>query len=92
MAQCRVKIIRSTEKTDPTDKDWIICFQSCEYNYSDKTTQAGYRFIWKYKGKLKASRGQARLPSKKLILELIKQEEEEIAAELEASEQKSMWN
>lgn len=55
-----------------TDGDWKLCFQWCRYIFDDGDLQHGYRFIWKRKdGSLQAARGQARIPSVKLMNELV---------------------
>lgn len=47
-----------------------LCFQRAVYAY-DKDPEMGYRFIWRNDGKLLAHRGQARIPDKATLLELI---------------------
>lgn len=72
--QARVHVIKSTEKE--MDGGWILCFQWCAYNYSDGGQQNGYRFIWRRPdGSLQGARGQARLPSMKLIRDMLEQAE-----------------
>jgi hypothetical protein len=52
--------------------DWHLCFQFGSYHYDDNTSEDGYRFIWrKDDNSLQAARGQARIPSKKDIFELL---------------------
>lgn len=52
---------------------WQLCLQWCRYVYEDKSTQEGYRFIWRWPdNKLQAARGQARIPSLKCAEDLIK--------------------
>ena len=58
------------EVTSDNDQNgWVLCFQWCEYKYTDGTKQHGYRFIWRRpatngkRGALQAARGQARIPS-----------------------------
>lgn len=47
---------------------WNLCFQYCTYNYDDGSKEDGYRFIWKRpNGHLQAARGQARIPSIKIM-------------------------
>ncbi|MEI6348809.1 MAG: hypothetical protein WCP69_12755 [Bacteroidota bacterium] len=51
---------------------WSLFFQWCKYIYDDKSTDYGYRFIWRRPdGSLQAARGQARIPSAKELNELI---------------------
>jgi len=45
-------------------KDWVLCLQWCKYNYSDGTSEEGYRFIWRRpNGHLQPAMGQARIPN-----------------------------
>ena len=72
MAQCRVHVLKSTEKKMPSG--WSFCFQWCSYNYGDGNQESGYRFIWKRPdGKLQAARGQARIPNIALAQEMLEQ-------------------
>ena len=51
----------------PSD-GWNLCFQYCTYNYDEGGTENGYRFIWKRPdGSKQAARGQARIPSLKIM-------------------------
>lgn len=46
------------------DEGYTLCFQFGHYTYQKNQEEDGYRFIWRNpNGTLKASRGQARLPS-----------------------------
>jgi hypothetical protein len=75
MSQCRVHVLKTTEKIMGK---WVLCFQWCSYNYGDGSQESGYRFIWKKPdGKLQAARGQARLPSIKLAEEMLEQAKRE---------------
>jgi hypothetical protein len=65
---------------DPSDSpgEWQLCYQWCRWQYWQTPTGApqgeewGYRFIWHHgNGRLKAARGQARLPSRQAILALM---------------------
>ncbi len=48
-----------------------LCFQRCTYHYGDGSTSGGYRFIWRSAaGKLKPQRGQAMIPTAKLLFKL----------------------
>lgn len=56
--------------------DWKLCFQWCRYIYDNGALEEGYRFIWRRpNGSLQAARGQARLPSIKVVQSLITQAE-----------------
>jgi hypothetical protein len=71
MPQTRVIVLNSTEKD--MGGDWTLCFQYCRYQFADHE-QEGYRFIWKTpQGRLQPARGQARIPSIAVALELIAQ-------------------
>ncbi|MES5423841.1 hypothetical protein ABVL66_15175 [Lacticaseibacillus paracasei] len=51
--------------------DWTLNFQKVVYQYSDGTSDRGYRFIWRRPdGHLQAARGQARIPERKYLEEL----------------------
>lgn len=53
---------------------WRLCFQWCEYQYDDGTSQKGYRFIWRRpNGHLQAGRAQCRLPSIAIAMELVEE-------------------
>ncbi|MDE1240537.1 hypothetical protein [Vibrio aestuarianus] len=76
MAQCRVHVLKSTEKI--MGSGWRLCFQWCSYNYADGGQESGYRFIWKTPaGKLQAARGQARIPNIALAQEMLEQAKRE---------------
>ena len=52
--------------------NWHLCFQFGTYNYDDGTSEDGFRFIWRRPdGTLQAARGQARIPSKEELVELL---------------------
>jgi hypothetical protein len=51
---------------------WNLCFQWCLYVYDDGTNEYGYRFIYRRpNGSLQPARGQARIPSVKILRKLI---------------------
>ncbi len=53
---------------------WELCFQKVVYHYdSGQPNEDGYRFIWRYppKGNLQAARGQARIPDKQILSQLL---------------------
>jgi hypothetical protein len=55
----KVKILASIEAVSQHIKA-TLCYQYCEYQYEDGTSDFGYRFIWKTT-RLLSHRGQARL-------------------------------
>lgn len=55
-------------------KNWQLCFQDCVFYYDDGTSDTGYRFIWRRPdGSLLPARGQARIPSKEDLENLLAQ-------------------
>jgi len=69
--KANVKIIKEVPEIIK-DKEWHLYFQKCEWNYEDGGKDTGYRFIWrKPDGKLQPARGQARIPSKEEMMQLI---------------------
>ena len=76
----RVKVIKEVRTADPQESGkWELAFQWCQYiNQDDGSNYHGYRFIWyRADGSLQAARGQARLPSIRLIRELTERAESE---------------
>lgn len=70
----RVKVVREAKTCDQplADGGWQLAFQWCRYvSQDDGACQYGYRFIWYQNGKMKPTRGQARIPSIGLMAELI---------------------
>jgi len=60
------------EVTNGQEDDWCLYFQYGIYHYNDGTSEDGFRFIWRREdGSLQAARGQARIPSKKDLFELL---------------------
>ena len=58
-------------KKQSKDGDYL-CLQHVIYPYENQNNKEGYRFIWKTSdGKMQPSRGQARIPSLSIALELI---------------------
>jgi len=52
--------------------DWTLCFQFCRYNYDNGEWEEGYRFIPRRPdGSLQPARGQARIPSLRILRLLI---------------------
>ena len=67
----RVKVIYEVPK-NINYPDWKLCFQWCEYEYEDGSSELGYRFIWRDENNnLKPQRGQARIPSYKEMHNLL---------------------
>lgn len=65
-----IKILNEVKK-QAKDGDFL-CLQQVIYPYSDDTEKEGYRFIWRTSdGNMIPSRGQARIPSLAITLELI---------------------
>ena len=76
----RVKVIEEVRTADPKESGkWELAFQWCRYiDQDDGSSYHGYRFIWyRPNGSLQAARGQARLPSIRLIRELTERAESE---------------
>ena len=60
------------EVTNGQNGNWRLCFQFGTYNYEDGSSEEGYRFIWREpNGNLQPARGQARIPEKKDLFELL---------------------
>ena len=71
--QTRVEIIHEVPAPLPQG-EWVLCFHWCRYWYADGTTEEGYRFMWRdEKGRLKPTRGRARIPSADELEDLIAQ-------------------
>lgn len=65
-----IKILNEVKK-QAKDGDFL-CLQQVIYPYSDDKEKEGYRFIWRTSdGNMIPSRGQARIPSLAITLELI---------------------
>ena len=76
----RVKVIEEIRTADPQESgEWELAFQWCRYvDQDDGSSYHGYRFIWyRPDGTLQSARGQARLPSIRLIRELTERAESE---------------
>ena len=66
----RVQVIN--EVSTGVEGEWVLCFQWCLYVYDDGTSQNGFRYIWRRPdGSLQAARGQARLPSIPVAMQLM---------------------
>ena len=71
MASASVKVLNEVSRAIGNG-EWKLFFQWCEYKYDDGSLEKGYRFIWKRPdGSLQAARGQARIPSAAIALELM---------------------
>lgn len=76
----RVRFIKEVKSKDPQAKN--LFFQWCQYLYDDGSSEYGFRFIWRRDdNSLQGARGQARIPSVKIIKELIDKATEEGWAE-----------
>lgn len=72
----RVQVINEVKSGE--EGEYRLCFQWCRYLYDDGGMEHGYRFIWRREtGHLVPARGQARIPSMKLLLELVQKAKEE---------------
>jgi len=73
-SSARVQILE--EVTTDMGEGWKLCFQWCRYVYDNGALEQGYRFIWRRPdNSLQAARGQARLPSLKIVQDLISRAE-----------------
>ena len=71
------------------DDNAELVFQWCEYRHTDgprQWSEYGYRFMWRVNGRLKSQRGQARIPSHKILNALIAQAQQEGWGNLDESE------
>ena len=60
------------EVTNGQIGQWRLCFQFGTYKYDDGSSEEGCRFIWREpNGNLQPARGQARIPSKQDLFELL---------------------
>lgn len=60
------------------DKGFELYFEECVYHYSSGITEHGYRFIRrKPNGRMQSARGQACIPTIKMIHELLQDAENE---------------
>ncbi|MDR4308854.1 hypothetical protein IHQ68_19710 [Chelatococcus sambhunathii] len=67
----RVQVIHEVSLSQPDD--WTLCLQWCRYFYDDGSDETGYRFIWRRPKSrhLQGARGQARLPSMRVMRKLM---------------------
>jgi len=66
----RVQVIKETSEKLKSG-DWFLCLQWCLYVHSEGTSEHGYRFIYRHNNKLRAMRGQSRIPSVAMMQRLI---------------------
>jgi hypothetical protein len=72
-----VKVLEEV-KTGYPEGEWNLCFQKCIYNYGNGDSEEGYRFIWRdQNGNLRPQRGQARIPNKNTLMDLLMHAEED---------------
>jgi hypothetical protein len=70
--------VRKEARSKPTKGGWTLCLQLVRYVFEGGKTEDGYRFIWRRaNGNLQAARGQARLPSLKVVRSLMAQAEDQ---------------
>lgn len=71
----RVQVLNEVTTTHSDPREWTLWFQWCRYIYDNGEIQHGYRFIWRRPrdegGSLQAARGQARIPSVRILEELV---------------------
>jgi hypothetical protein len=69
-SNARVQVLEEVSKE--MGEGWNLCFQWCRYIYDNGTLEEGYRFIWRRPNhSLQAARGQARIPSIKIMKDLV---------------------
>lgn len=70
MSDASIKVLHEVKKQ--AKDGWYLCLQHVLYPYPESDDKEGYRFIWRTEdGKMQPSRGQARIPSLSVALELI---------------------
>ncbi len=78
MQKTYVQIKAEVPQRSEDETDWTLHFQKVSYHYDDGESEDGFRFIWRRPdGTLQAARGQARIPGKKELEELITLAEKE---------------
>lgn len=78
MSIARVQILKEVPQRLETDDWWTLHFQKVIYHYNDREPEEGFRFIWRRPdGSLQAARGQARIPGRKELNDLLEQAESE---------------
>ena len=78
MATAFVEIKREVPQRADTDDDWTLHFQKVVYHYDNGNSEEGFRFIWRRpNGFLQAARGQARIPGRQELMDLIAQADKE---------------
>ena len=78
MSTAHVEILKEVPQRTEMDDDWTLHFQKVVYHYDDGNTEEGFRFIWRRPdGSLQAARGQARIPGRQELMDLIAQADKE---------------
>lgn len=73
-----VEVLNEVPRRTEMDDDWTLHFQKVVYHYENGTSEDGFRFIWRRpNGSLQAARGQARIPGRQELLDLVNQAEKE---------------
>lgn len=75
----RVEVQQTVEMECPgAEPGARLCFQRAIYRYDDAAAETGYRFIWRRpNGRLQPARGQAIIPSARILRTLLRRAEEE---------------
>lgn len=72
--RANVEVLREVRDCQAEEGDWCLCFQWCNYHFSDGSNALGYRFIWRREdGSLQAAMGQARIPDAACLFRLLLQ-------------------
>ena len=78
MAKNYVEIKAEVPQRQESDDWWTLHFQKVVYHYEHDEPEEGFRFIWRRpNGSLQAARGQARIPGRKELMDLIDQADKE---------------
>ena len=78
MSTAKVQIEAEVPTRTPQEDDWTRHFQKVIYHYEDGQSEKGFRFIWRRPdGSLQAARGQARIPGRKELEDLVALAEQE---------------
>lgn len=73
-----INILKEVPRRLETDDDWTLHFQKVVYHHENGSSEDGFRFIWRRPdGTLQAARGQARIPGRQELMDLINQAEKE---------------
>lgn len=72
MTKARITILAEVPRRLQDEDDWTLHFQKVIYHYEDGQSDKGFRFIWRRPdGSLQAARGQARIPGRKELEDLV---------------------